>query len=121
MYDFTRTIFTVPMWGTEVANSKTEIHLTNTTSEVMQACNVTTIEHEGDFTSVRHMLLRLVEVVRQSCRRQVGTKYPTKYVGSVVYRSVNISVCAPFSHYYYLVYGYTPCFLPTVVEDVAVL
>ena len=27
-------IFTVPMWGFEVANSKTEIHLTNTPSEV---------------------------------------------------------------------------------------
>ena len=35
-------------------------------------------------------------------------------VGSVVYRSVNISVCTSFSHYYYLVYNYTPCFLPTV-------
>ena len=44
-------IFTVPMWGSEVANSKTEIHLTKTASEVIWACNVTTIEHEGDFTS----------------------------------------------------------------------
>ena len=42
MYDFTPMIFTVPMWGSEVAYSKTEIHLTNTTSEVMWACNVTT-------------------------------------------------------------------------------
>ena len=32
MYDFTPTIFTVPMWGSEVANSKTEIHITNTES-----------------------------------------------------------------------------------------
>ena len=52
MYDFTPMIFTVPMWGPEVTNSKTEIHLPNTTSEVMRACNVPTIEHEGDFTSL---------------------------------------------------------------------
>ena len=43
-------IFAVPMWGSEVANSKTEIHLTNTPSEVTWACDVTAIEHEGDFT-----------------------------------------------------------------------
>ena len=47
MYDFTPMIFTVPMWGSEVANYKAEVHLTNTTSGVMRACNVTTI-HEGD-------------------------------------------------------------------------
>ena len=41
-------IFTVPMWGSEVANSKTEIHITNTASEVMWLCNVTTIEHEEE-------------------------------------------------------------------------
>ena len=53
MYDFTPMISTVPMWGSdEVAYSKTEIHLTNTASEVMWACNVTTIEHEGDITSL---------------------------------------------------------------------
>ena len=40
------------MGGFEVVNSETEIHLTNTTSEVMWACNVTTVEHEGDFTSL---------------------------------------------------------------------
>ena len=45
-------IFTVPMWGSEVASSKTEIHLTNTASEVMWACNVTTIEHEGTKATV---------------------------------------------------------------------
>ena len=28
MYDFTSMIFTVPLRGSEVANSKTEIHLT---------------------------------------------------------------------------------------------
>ena len=110
-------IFTVPMWGSEVVNSKTEIHLTNTTSEAMRVCNVATIEHEGD----RHMLLRLVEVVRRSCRRPVGTKYPAKYVGSVVYRSVSLYVRTSVSHYYYLVYDCTPCFLPTIVEDVVVL
>ena len=43
-------IFAVPMWGSEVANSKTEIYLTNTPSEVAWACDVTTIEREGDFT-----------------------------------------------------------------------
>ena len=36
----------------------------------------------------------------------------------MVYRSVNITVCTSFSHCYCLVvYDYTPCFLPTVVED----
>ena len=39
-------IFTVPMWGSEVANSKTEIHITITASEVMWLCYVTTIKHE---------------------------------------------------------------------------
>ena len=34
-------IFTVPMWGSEVAKSKTEIYLATTTSEVIWACNVT--------------------------------------------------------------------------------
>ena len=40
-------IFTVPMSGSEVAKSKTEMHITNAASEVMWSCNVTTIEHEG--------------------------------------------------------------------------
>ena len=52
MYDSTPMIYTVPMWGSEVANSNTEIHLTDTASEVTWACDVTTIEHEGDFTSL---------------------------------------------------------------------
>ena len=52
-------VFTVPMWGSEVANCETDIHRTNTTtSEVMLACNVTTIEHEGDFTSLGICYLR---------------------------------------------------------------
>ena len=42
--------FAVPTWGSEVTNTKTEIHLTNTPSEVTWACDVTTIEREGDFT-----------------------------------------------------------------------
>ena len=43
--------FAVPMWGSEVAKSKTEIHVTNTPSEVTWACDVTTtIERGGDFT-----------------------------------------------------------------------
>ena len=48
-------IFTVPMRGSEVVNSKTEIHTTksiisqNATNEVVRAFNITTIEHEGDF------------------------------------------------------------------------
>ena len=37
MYDFTPMIFTVPMWGSEVANSKTDIHVTNTASEVIMS------------------------------------------------------------------------------------
>ena len=43
-------IFAVPMWGSEVAKSETEIILTITPSEVTWACDVTTIEREGDFT-----------------------------------------------------------------------
>ena len=38
------------MWGSEVANFKTEIHLANTLSEVTWACDVTIIEREGDFS-----------------------------------------------------------------------
>ena len=34
MYDLTSMTFTVPLWGSEVANSKTEIYLTNTAVEV---------------------------------------------------------------------------------------
>ena len=37
--------------GSEVANSKTEIHLTNPPSEVTWACDVTTIEREGESTT----------------------------------------------------------------------
>ena len=43
-------IFAVPMLGSDVTKSKTEIHLTNTPSEVTCACDVTTIERKGDFT-----------------------------------------------------------------------
>ena len=50
IYDFTTMIFTVPMWGFEAANSKTEIDLTNTPSEVTWAYDVTTVERECDFT-----------------------------------------------------------------------
>ena len=48
VYDFTPMLFTVPMWGSEVANSKTEIHLTNTPCEMTWACDVTTTEREDD-------------------------------------------------------------------------
>ena len=40
MYDFTPMIFTVQLWGSEVANSRTEIHLTNTTGEVGMRCHI---------------------------------------------------------------------------------
>ena len=43
-------IFAVPMWGSKVDKSKTEIPLKNTPSEVTRASDVTTIEREGDFT-----------------------------------------------------------------------
>ena len=43
-------IFAVPMWGSEVDKSKTEIHITNTPSEVTWAYDVTTIKRECDFT-----------------------------------------------------------------------
>ena len=39
-YDFTSMIFAVPLWGCEVANSKTDIHLTNTTGEVGVRCHI---------------------------------------------------------------------------------
>ena len=50
IYDCTLVIFAVPMWGSEFANSKTEIHLTNTPSEVTWACDVTAIERVDGFT-----------------------------------------------------------------------
>ena len=40
MHDLTPTIFTVPMWGAEVANSKTEVHLTNRAGEVGMRCDI---------------------------------------------------------------------------------
>ena len=89
------------------------------------ACDVTTIESEGDFTSLG---MRYCVWYVRGCQAIIstdgGTKYPAQQVGRVVYRSVNssgVSVCTPFSHYCYSVYKYTPCFLPTVVEDVVVL
>ena len=51
--------FHVPLWGSEVATSKTEMHLTNTAGEVGMRCHIlrsicddTIIEREGDFTSL---------------------------------------------------------------------
>ena len=52
-------VFAVPMWGSDVANSKTEIHLTNTPSEMTWACDVITIEREGDFTLLGIYMLLL--------------------------------------------------------------
>ena len=52
MYNFTPIIINVPIWGSEVANSKTEIHVTNTAIELTWAIDVTTIEPKGDFTSL---------------------------------------------------------------------
>ena len=40
MCNFTPMIFTVQLWGSEVANSKTEIHLTNTAGEVSMRCHI---------------------------------------------------------------------------------
>ena len=39
MYDFSPIIFILPMWGSEVANSDTEIHLANTSGEVGMRCH----------------------------------------------------------------------------------
>ena len=39
MYDFTPLIFTVPMWGSEVAYFMTEIHLTKTAGELSMRCH----------------------------------------------------------------------------------
>ena len=78
--------FTVPMWGSEVANYKTEIHIAkNNKREVMWSRNDTTIEHEGEKRKVVSVLkgtpdapafnyvtslgiLLLAEVGRRSCR-----------------------------------------------------
>ena len=40
MSDFMPMILTVPLWGSEVANSKTDIHLTNTAGEVGMRCHI---------------------------------------------------------------------------------
>ena len=99
------------MWGSEVANSKTEIHLTNTPSELTWACDVTTINREGDYFA-RHMLLRLVEVVRQSYKRPEARN--TLRIRLVVWSTAVLTYLSVllFSHCYYLVHDYTPCFLP---------
>ena len=39
-YNFTSLIFAVLLWGSEVANSKTEIHITNTAVEVGMQRNI---------------------------------------------------------------------------------
>ena len=41
--------FIVPMWGSEIANSKADITSYKYTT---RACDVTTIEREGDLTSL---------------------------------------------------------------------
>ena len=40
MYDFTSMIITMSLWGSEVAKSSTEIHLTNTAFEVGMKCHI---------------------------------------------------------------------------------
>ena len=47
--------------------------------------------------------------------------YFAQYVGSVVYRNVNISACTSFAHYYYLMVIIRPVFSAHIVEDVVVL
>ena len=70
-------IFALPMWGSEVANSKTELHLTNTSSEVTWACDVTTIEREGDFNLLGMYILLAFGRGRQAIMQTAsGTKYP---------------------------------------------
>ena len=71
-------IFAVPMWGCEVAKSKTEIHLTDTPSEVTWACDVTTIEREGDFTLLAiYIYATSFGRGRQAIMKTAGgTKYP---------------------------------------------
>ena len=103
MYDFTPMIFAVPIWGSEATNFKTEIHLINTASEVTWACDVTTTEREGDFTSLG-MLLRLVEVVRRSCKRPEARN--TLRNRLVVWFTAVLTCLSVllFSQYYYLVY-----------------
>ena len=66
------------MWGSEVANRKTEIHLTNTAKEVTSACDVNTFEREGDFTSLGiYVFLRLFGRGCQAIMQMAGgTKYP---------------------------------------------
>ena len=64
------------MWGSEVADSKTEIHLTNRPGEVTWACDVTTIEREGDFTcwACATAFGKGCQAIMQTAG---GTKYPT--------------------------------------------
>ena len=51
-YDAHDFYYFAPMWGSEVAKFKTKIHLKNTPTEVTWACDVTTTEREGEFTSL---------------------------------------------------------------------
>ena len=68
-------ILAVPMWGSEVANCKTEIRLTNTPSEVTWACDVTTIERKGDLLcqACATAFGRGCQAIMQTAG---GTKYP---------------------------------------------
>ena len=76
-------IFSLPMCGSEVANSKTEIHLTNTAGEVgmryhVHICDVTTIEREGDVTSLGICYCVWCDRgCQEIMQTDGGTKYPT--------------------------------------------
>ena len=54
-YDLTSMIFTVPLWGSEVTNSKTDTSYKYSRRgghAMSYIYDVTTIEREGDFTSL---------------------------------------------------------------------
>ena len=77
MYYFTSTIFAVPMWGFEVTNCKTTIHVTNTDDEVTWICYVTTTEREGDFiTPFKAYVTALGRGCQAITQMAGGTKYP---------------------------------------------
>ena len=82
MYDFTPMIFTVSMWGFEVANSNLDRDTSfkySTRGDVGMRCH-----HywtRGWLYFVKHMLLRLVEIVGRSCKPpEAGNALPNMLV-----------------------------------------
>ena len=73
-------IFTVPVWGSEVANSKTKIHITNTASEVMWLIHIITIEIHSYIIAIKMTLsCEIEDFVETHVLGVCDTRYQVSY------------------------------------------